>query len=114
MSSNKRDPNTSDLSTICDLDPPEVKVSFVPRVRKEIQDIAKIDIIDQLDDIVDIALSNAQKPQCSAAVAAVALKAKVLGMLESDKSKDNETPPRKVIFEVIDANNNKPTDTPTA
>jgi len=82
MSSNKRDPNTSDLSTICDdLDSPEVKVSFVPRVRKEIQDIAKIDIIEQLDDIVDIALSN-EKPQCSAAVAAVALKAKVLGMLE--------------------------------
>jgi len=79
----KRDNNTSDLSTICDLDPPEVRVSFVPRVRKEIQDIAKIDIIDQLDDIVDIALSN-EKPQCSAAVAAVALKAKMLGMLDAD------------------------------
>jgi len=108
----KRDPNTSDLSTIGDLDPPELRVSYVPRVRKEIQDIAKIDIIDQLDDIVDIALSN-EKPQCSAAVAAVALKAKVLGMLEIDKSKDNVSPPRKIIFEVIDADHNKQTDPTT-
>jgi len=111
MPPNKRDPNTNDLSTICDLEPPPVKVAFVPRARKEIQDITKIDIIDQLDDIVDIALSN-EKPQCSAAVAAVSLKAKMLGMVEADKSKGNETPPRKIIFEVIDANHNKPTDTP--
>jgi len=87
MPQNKRDPNTNDLSTICDLEPPPVKVAFVPRARKEIQDITKIDIIDQLDDIVDIALSN-EKPQCSAAVQAVALKARMLKMLDSEETKD--------------------------
>ena len=89
MPPSKRDPNTNDLSTICDLEPLPVKVAFVPRARKEIQDIEKIDIIDQLDDIVDIALSN-EKPQCSAAVQAVSLKARILKMLDNEEIKEEK------------------------
>jgi len=68
-----------------DIFPQAEAIQRIKRARKEIDDIKPIDIIDQLDDVVDIALDG-EKPQCSAAVSALVAKAKILGFLDSAKN----------------------------
>lgn len=84
-----------------DIFPQAEAIQRIKRARKEIDDIKPIDIIDQLDDVVDIALDG-EKPQCSAAVSALVAKAKILGFMEQKRTEINITNPVVKLSELTD------------
>ena len=93
-------PTKKDNYTI-DIFPQAEAIQRIKRARKEIDDIKPIDIIDQLDDVVDIALDG-EKPQCSAAVSALVAKAKILGFMESKKTEVNVTNNPDIVVRFVD------------